>query len=127
MAEAVRELKVRRSAAHFESLKNSFRDIETGKTFQSGELRIVEHHRLEWIRGPNDLSVVYAIKAKNGTRGALADAYGPYAHSEEHRAFTDVTASQNGGQLFQKETPIDSITHPVNPIRYSISLDTNPY
>lgn len=82
MAEAVRGLKERGFAANFEFLKNVFRDTESGKTFQPDELTIVEHHRFEGVSDPDDLSIVYAIEANDGTRGTLTDAYGVYANPD---------------------------------------------
>jgi hypothetical protein len=40
----------------------------------------VEHHRFEGVSDPDDLSVVYAREANDGTRGALTDAYGTYVN-----------------------------------------------
>lgn len=82
ITEAVRGLKERGFTANFELLKNAFRDVESGKTFQPGELTIVEHHLFEGASDPDDLSIVYAIEAKDGTRGALTDAYGTYANPD---------------------------------------------
>ena len=82
MEEAVRGLKERGFAANFEFLKNAFRDVESGKTFQPGELTIVEHHRFEGASDPDDLSIVYAIEANDGTRRALTDGYGAYANPD---------------------------------------------
>jgi hypothetical protein len=82
MDEAVRGLKERGFAANFEFLKNAFRDVGTGKTFQPSELTMVEHHRFEGASDPDDLSIVYGIEANDGTRGALSDAYGAYANPD---------------------------------------------
>ena len=59
-----------------------FRDVETGKTFQPRDLTIVEHHRFEGVSDPDDLSIIYAIEANDGTRGALADGCGAYANPD---------------------------------------------
>lgn len=67
MAEAGRRLKERGFVAHFKFLKHAFHDVESGKTFQPGELTIVEHHLFEGISEPEDLSIVYAIETKDGT------------------------------------------------------------
>ena len=82
MDEAVRGLKARGFGANFEFLKDAFLDVATGKTFQPGDLTIVEHHRFEGVSDPDDLSIVYAIEAKDGTRGALTDGYGAYANPD---------------------------------------------
>jgi hypothetical protein len=82
MAEAVQGLKQRGFTANFEYLKKAFRAVGTGKTYTPDQLTIVEHHRFEGASDPDDLSVLYAIEATDGTRGAVADAYGPYANPE---------------------------------------------
>ena len=82
MAEAVSGLKERGFTANFEFLNNAFRDIDTGKTFQPDELAVVEHHRFEGVSDPDDLSIVYAMEATDGTRGVLTDAYGVYANPD---------------------------------------------
>jgi hypothetical protein len=95
MEEAVRGLKERGFAANFEFLKNTFRDVETGKTFQPRELTIVEHHRFEGVSDPDDLSIVYAIEANDGTRGALADGYGTYANPDLSAFLKKVPIKEN--------------------------------
>lgn len=57
LAEAVRGLKERGFTPNLELLQNTFRDVGTGKTFQPGELAIVEHHRFEGVSDPDDLLV----------------------------------------------------------------------
>ncbi len=82
MTEAVGGLKERGFGAEFRILKNVFQDFKTDKTFQPEDLTIVEHHRFEGASDPDDLSIVYAIETKDGTRGVLADAYGTYANPD---------------------------------------------
>ena len=52
------------------------------KTYQPAELTIVEHHRFEGASDPDEMSVVYAIEARDGTRGVLVDAYGVYSNPD---------------------------------------------
>jgi hypothetical protein len=82
MAEAVEDLRKRGFAANFEFLDKTFRAVNSGKTFQPDELTIVEHHRFEGVSDPDDMSVLYVIEAKDGTRGTIADAFGPQADPE---------------------------------------------
>jgi hypothetical protein len=79
MDEALEDLKRRGFTANFEWLDNTFQAINGGRTFTPEELTIIEHHRFEGASDPDDLSIVYAIEANDGTRGVVADAYGPYA------------------------------------------------
>lgn len=82
MTEALEDLKKRGFTANFELLNNVFRAVDSGKTFQAGDLTIVEHHRFEGASDPDDMSVVYAIEASDGMRGILVDAFGVYANPD---------------------------------------------
>ena len=63
-------------------MNNSFRTIDDGKSFSPDQLTIVEHYRFEGVSDPDDLSVLYAVEATDGTRGTVADAFGPYANPD---------------------------------------------
>lgn len=82
MTEAVQDLKQRGFTSNFELLQGRFRVVDGEKTFQPQDLTIVEHHRFEGVSDPDDLSILYAIEARDGTRGLIADAYGPYANAD---------------------------------------------
>jgi hypothetical protein len=51
----------------------------TPRTFRPADLRIRDFYRFEGASDPDDMSVIYAIEARDGTRGTLTDAYGVYA------------------------------------------------
>ena len=59
-----------------------FRAVDTEETFTADQLTIVEHHRFEGASDPDDMAVLYAIEALDGTRGTIADAFGPQANPE---------------------------------------------
>lgn len=42
---------------------------------------IVDVYRFEGMSDPDDETVLYAIKANNGNKGTLVDAYGAYAEA----------------------------------------------
>jgi hypothetical protein len=82
LAEAVEDLRKRGFAANFEFLNKTFQAVNSGKTFRADELTIVEHHRFEGVSDPDDMSIVYAIQAADGTRGTIVDAFGPLANPD---------------------------------------------
>lgn len=86
MTEAVEGLKQRGFTANFEFLNSTFRAVDGGKIFAPDELTIVE---------PDDLSVLYAIDANDGTRGTIADAFGPYANPDLGAFLTTVTMRED--------------------------------
>jgi hypothetical protein len=82
MVEAIQDLKRRGFTANFEFLGQSFRDVDSGRTFKANELTIVEHYRFEGASDPDDMSVVYAIEIVGGPKGLIADAFGLYANPD---------------------------------------------
>ncbi|HWC05096.1 MAG TPA: phosphoribosylpyrophosphate synthetase [Methylomirabilota bacterium] len=53
--------------------------LDGGRTFRPNELTIREYERFEGVSDPDDLSIVYAIEGRDGTKGTLVDAFGVYA------------------------------------------------
>ena len=82
LAEAIQELKKRGFTANFEFLDRTFRDVDSGRTFKTEDLTIVEHYRFEGASDPDDMSVVYAIESDEGTGGIITDAFGVYANPQ---------------------------------------------
>lgn len=95
VAEAVRDLERRGFTANFELIAKTFRAVESGKTFNPDDLTIVEHHRFEGSSDPEEMAVVYAIQARDGTRGVLVDAYGVYANPDLSAFLNDVRIREN--------------------------------
>ena len=82
MLEAIEELKKRGFTGNFEFLDQTFRDVDSGRTFKADELTIVEHDRFEGASDPDDMSVVYAMESDDGLKGVIADAFGLYANPD---------------------------------------------
>jgi hypothetical protein len=93
--EAIQGLAARGFSANFEMIGSTFQAVDKGKTFTPAELTIVEHHRFEGASDPEDLAVVYAIAAQDGTRGVLVDAYGVYANPEISAFLKSVKMQEN--------------------------------
>lgn len=65
------------------------------KTYQSRDLQILSEYRFEGITDPADMSILYAIRAKDGTKGTLVDAYGTYANDELEEFLKSVEDKSN--------------------------------
>jgi hypothetical protein len=78
--DVLNDLTRRGYTAHFAVSGDALRAIGRGKTFKPDELIIREYHRFEGISDPDDMSIVYAIEGRDGTRGTLVDAFGVYAN-----------------------------------------------
>jgi hypothetical protein len=79
LAAAVEDLTRRGFTEHFEVEGTGLRGTESGRTFRTDELTIRELYRFEGVSDPDDMSIVYAIDARDGTRGTLVDAFGVYS------------------------------------------------
>ncbi len=95
MADAMSDLKRRGFTADFEPVGQTLHVAGSDRTFQSDELTIVEHHRFEGSSDPEEMAVVYAIEARDGTRGVLIDAYGVYANPDLSAFLKDVRMREN--------------------------------
>ena len=62
---------------HFRS--NRLIDNISKETYPPENIRIVEEHRYEGMSNPDDLSILYVLEMKDGTKGTFLMAYGPDA------------------------------------------------
>lgn len=76
------------------------------KQYSSSDLSIVEHHRFEGVSDPGDMSVLYAIEAKDGTKGQLVDGYGTYAE-QDLAAFIKQIKLEEPGAVLDGSNPND--------------------
>ena len=68
-----RELVITDAGAYFE---------EGGRVYSPAQLTILKVYRFEGESDPADMSVVYAIRAHDGQRGFLVNAYGTYSNQD---------------------------------------------
>jgi hypothetical protein len=80
LAGALDALARRGFTERFGAAGDGLRSAEGGKTFRAEDLTIREFYRFEGVSDPDDMSIVYAIESRDGTRGTLVDAYGVYSN-----------------------------------------------
>ena len=80
LAETLADLADRGVAAAVAGAGDGLRAAGTLRTFRAEDLTIREFHRFEGISDPDDMSIVYAIESRDGTRGTLVDAFGVYSN-----------------------------------------------
>jgi hypothetical protein len=51
-------------------------DLETDKSYLPQDIDDIEEHRYEGMSNPSDLSILYALKMSDGTKGTFLMAYG---------------------------------------------------
>jgi len=78
-APAIAALARRGYTAEFVVDGSRLRVANTDRGFPPEQLRIRDYYRFEGTSDPDDMSVIYALEARDGTRGTLTDAYGAYA------------------------------------------------
>lgn len=53
--------------------------IENKKMYDSSDMEIIEQYRFEGISNPADMSIVFAVECKDGTKGSIISSYGTYS------------------------------------------------
>jgi hypothetical protein len=72
-------LRRRGFAADFSAHADGLRVSGSEQRLAPDDVVIREFHRFEGESDPDDMSILYAIEAGDGTRGVLMDAFGVYA------------------------------------------------
>ena len=78
-AKAVEALQSRGFTAEFVIENGGLRVAGTDRRLRPEEVSIRDYYRFEGTSDPSDESVIYAIEARDGTKGTLVDAFGTYA------------------------------------------------
>ena len=65
--------------AEFQADGEVFRIAGTDVRLRPEDVRIRDYYRFEGTSDPDDMSVIYAMETRDGTRGTLTDAFGAYA------------------------------------------------
>ncbi len=78
----------------FKALPEGLQSLRTDRIYQPGDVRIVNFYRFEGASNPDDMSILYAIEAKDGIKGTLVDAYGAYADTDVNSFILEVENMQ---------------------------------
>lgn len=65
-------------------------DLETQHAYSPSEIFIVAEHRYEGISNPSDMSILYVIETKDGSKGTRLVGYGPAGNLESAEFFKAV-------------------------------------
>ena len=57
-------------------------DLETKKSYNSDEIEIDDEYRYEGYSNPSDMSILYVLRMKDGSKGTLLLAYGPSSDTD---------------------------------------------
>jgi hypothetical protein len=75
---------------HFKVTENGLKALRTGKYYPAKDVKVLNYYRFEGDSDPADNSILYAIETRDGLRGTLVDAFGPYADSKVTNFMTEV-------------------------------------
>jgi hypothetical protein len=92
--------------AGFRAEGDMLRVIGTRQRYAAEDAFIRDFYRFEGVSDPDDMSVIYAVETRDGTRGTLIDAYGTYADPDiaaivdrmELRTPADLSSAHLGAQ-----------------------------
>ena len=86
----------------FKATERGLKSLTTERVYKPEEVKVVNFYRFEGESNPSDNSILYALETKNGERGTLTDAYGPYSD-------TNVTKFMQQVEEIGKKTDRDKI------------------
>ncbi len=61
---------------------NTMRCLESDNKYRPGDLEIVYYQRFEGNSNPSDMSIIFALKCLDGTRGVVISSYGVYTNNK---------------------------------------------
>ena len=104
LVEALNDLRARGYKNDFDIEPRCIKCSSLNIQLQPEDFSIVETYRFEGNSTPDDNSILYAIESKDGVKGVMVDAYGPYADS-----LTPEMAKKlgNSGDTFSSARPIE--------------------
>jgi len=79
LVQATKALRDRGYASEFHFTNNGLVHKENEKKYDENNVEIVEYHRFEGASNPSDMSIIYALESKDGTKGVIIAPYGAYA------------------------------------------------
>ena len=79
LQEALKDVRERGYTHDFTYKANGLFCTDMEKAFPPEQFEVVEVHRFEGMSSAGDNEVLYVIEGKDGTKGALVDAYGVYS------------------------------------------------
>jgi hypothetical protein len=66
----------------FRVSKGRLERLSDQKSWGANEVRIMDFYRFEGVTDPDDMSILYALECKDGTKGTISNSYGTYADTE---------------------------------------------
>nr|WKN36846.1 hypothetical protein K4G66_31255 [Tunicatimonas sp. TK19036] len=80
LTEKLKELSKEGYTADFHLKEGSLQAAD--KSFNANDLTIIDEFRFEGESNPDDMSILYAIEANDGTKGTVVDAFGTYSDND---------------------------------------------
>ncbi|WPP49360.1 hypothetical protein [Catalinimonas niigatensis] len=95
LTEKMAELDKKGYTTQFKYEGGALTDRTSDKKYQPQELTITEEFRFEGESNPDDMSILYAIEARDGTKGTVVDAFGTYSDEDLGDFMKRVKESKN--------------------------------
>jgi hypothetical protein len=109
LASALSDLARRGFTERFTVEGGRLRAMESAQVFAPADLMIREHYRFEGTSDPDDMSVIYAIESRSGTRGTLVDAFGAYSNPDVSAAVSQIRVVTDPGPRRRPRTLVTAV------------------
>ena len=82
LTEVIKYLRKKNKIYDFDFIDDFIICKETGERFSPEDLKINRIYRFEGDSSADDMSILYYLESKSGTRGIITDAFGTYGNPE---------------------------------------------
>lgn len=79
----------------------NLRCVESEQEYQPEEFTLCASFRFEGMSDPDDSNIIYALEAKDGTRGVIADAFGAYSCPRLARFLDKVADGRSASEIMR--------------------------
>ncbi len=97
LTEKLAELEEEGYKADFKLEGGKLKVVDGDQSFSADELTINKDFRFEGESNPDDLSILYALEAQDGTKGTVVHAYGPDANDALSEFMKGVKEEEDAG------------------------------
>lgn len=94
LAACVNQMKEEGFREDFQVTDEGLHTFDNRKSYQPGQVRIVNFYRFEGESDPGDNTVLYVIETDDGEKGTLVDGYGAYASESVSKFIVEVEKIQ---------------------------------
>jgi hypothetical protein len=90
LSEKIKELEDQGFENQFKVENGKLIDLTERREYSPSDVTLKDKFRFEGESNPDDMSILYALECRNGSKGTLINAYGTYANEEIDQFISEI-------------------------------------